>query len=151
VIEAVVSLVPSDGGGPEHNGDLCLAAQLLKTRPTLDWMRLVAWDLLPSIRDDLDRLPHTKKENPNTHLEKIESQLATLVSREKIRDWYTTEQFAKEVGKAEFTVRAWCRNGRVNAQKRHSGRGSTPAGVVSHDELLRYQREGLIPVSARIT
>ena len=77
-------------------------------------------------------------------LEKIESLLAVLVERQTIKEWYTTEEFARIVGKAEFTVREWCRHGRVKAEKRNSGRGASLAWVISHEELLRYQREGLI-------
>jgi hypothetical protein len=78
-------------------------------------------------------------------LEKIEGLLMVLIERQTVRDWYTTDQFAKLVGKAEFTVREWCRLGRVHAEKRKSGRGAFPAWVISHEELLRYQREGLLP------
>jgi hypothetical protein len=38
-------------------------------------------------------------------LERIEQLLAVLVERQALREWYTTEQFAALVGKAEFTVR----------------------------------------------
>jgi hypothetical protein len=79
-------------------------------------------------------------------LDRIESILTVLVQREAIREWYTTEQCARLVGKAEFTVREWCRLGRVRAAKRASGRGKFPAWVISHAELLRYQREGLLPI-----
>jgi hypothetical protein len=78
-------------------------------------------------------------------LEKIERLLMVLIERQTVREWYTTEQFAQLVGKAEFTVREWCRLGRVHAEKRKSGRGAFLAWVISHDELLRYQREGLFP------
>jgi hypothetical protein len=77
-------------------------------------------------------------------LDRIEQLLAALVERQTVREWYTTEQFAQLVSKAEFTVREWCRHGRVRAEKRNSGRGAFPAWVISHDELLRYQREGLL-------
>jgi len=79
-------------------------------------------------------------------LDRIESMLAVLVERQTVREWYTTEQVAQLVGKAEFTVREWCRHGRLRAEKRASGRGAYPAWVISHAELLRYQREGLLPV-----
>jgi hypothetical protein len=78
-------------------------------------------------------------------LKNIEAMLAVLVERQIVREWYTTEQVAQLVGKAEFTVREWCRHGRLKAEKRMSGRGAYPAWIVSHDELLRYQREGLLP------
>ena len=82
-------------------------------------------------------------------LEKIEALLTTLVAREVVREWYTTAEFAAAVGKAEFTVREWCRHGRVNAGKRASGRGPFPTWVVSHQELLRYQRDGLLPAAPK--
>lgn len=79
-------------------------------------------------------------------LDKIETMLVTLVERQQVRDWYTTEQVARLLGKAEFTVREWCRHGRLKAEKRMSGRGAYPAWVISHSEVLRYQRDGLLPV-----
>jgi hypothetical protein len=81
----------------------------------------------------------------NARLERIEAAIQALLDREMRKDWYTTEEFANLVGKAEFTVREWCRHGRVRAEKRASGRGAHPSWVVSHQEMLRYQREGLLP------
>ena len=82
-------------------------------------------------------------------LERIEAMLQVLVERQQVREWYTTQEFANAVGKAEFTVREWCRHGRMHAEKRMSGRGAFPAWVISHQELLRYQREGLLPLRRR--
>jgi hypothetical protein len=78
-------------------------------------------------------------------LERIEGMLVLLIEQQQVREWYSTDQFAQLVGKAEFTVREWCRLGRVRAEKRRSGRGAFAAWVVSHEELQRYQREGLLP------
>lgn len=91
-------------------------------------------------------LPRKPGGGADARLDKLESMLAILVERQTVREWYTTEEFAGLVGKAEFTVREWCRRGRVTAEKRHSGRGAHPAWVISHPELLRYQREGLLPL-----
>ena len=79
-----------------------------------------------------------------TRLDRIETALTLLAERQSAKDWYTTDEVARLVGKAEFTVREWCRHGRVRAEKRRSGRGAYPAWVISHPELLRYQREGLL-------
>ena len=79
-------------------------------------------------------------------LDRIEAAVSVIAKRQTIRDWYATDEFARVVGKAEFTVREWCRLGRVRAEKKGSGRGKYQSWVVSHDELLRYQREGLIPI-----
>jgi len=86
-------------------------------------------------------------DNVAERLGNLEAMVRVLVERQLVREWYSTDQFARQVGKAEFTVREWCRLGRVNAEKRKSGRGAFPAWVISHGELLRYQREGLLPVT----
>ncbi|MFO0807525.1 MAG: helix-turn-helix domain-containing protein [Gemmataceae bacterium] len=83
-----------------------------------------------------------------SRLERLESLMLVLVERQAVRDFYGTEEFAKVVGKAEFTVREWCRHGRIRAEKRLSGRGAFPAWVISHAELLRYQKEGLLPLKS---
>ena len=78
-------------------------------------------------------------------LDRIVAMLAALAEREQVREWYSTGQVAQLLGKAEFTVREWCRTGRVNAAKKSSGRGAHASWAVSHQELLRVQREGLLP------
>ena len=77
-------------------------------------------------------------------LEKIEAMLVVLVERQKVREWYSVEEFAQSVGRSEFTCREWCRSNRINAGKKHSGRGAHTSWVISHEELQRYQREGLL-------
>jgi hypothetical protein len=79
-------------------------------------------------------------------LDKIEAMLATLVERQQTREFYTVEEFARLVGKSCFTTREWARLGRVNGEKRQSGRGAYAEWVFSHAEVLRYQREGLLPL-----
>lgn len=78
-------------------------------------------------------------------LENIEAMLVILVERQKERGWYTTREFARLAGKSEFTIREYCRLGRLKADKRQSGRGAYPQWVLSHDELERYRKNGLLP------
>lgn len=80
-------------------------------------------------------------------LERVESLLRQLVDRQRVQEWYTTEEFARIVGKAEFTVREYCRFGRVRAEKRKTRSGPYATWSISHEELQRYQREGLLPSS----
>lgn len=80
-------------------------------------------------------------------LEKIEAMLSVLVERQPVKDFYEVDEFAKLVGRAEFTVREWARRGRILARKKESGRGGHTAWAISHEELQRYRREGLLPVS----
>ena len=79
-------------------------------------------------------------------LDKIESLLVILVERQQVREWYSVEEFARIVDRAEFTCREWCRHGRIKAEKKESGRGAYASWAISHAELLRFQREGLLPI-----
>jgi hypothetical protein len=76
-------------------------------------------------------------------LEKIEAMLSVLVEQQRVREWYSVEEFARLVGRRAFTCREWCRLGRIHAEKKISGRGGHSAWVISYEEWLRYQREGL--------
>jgi hypothetical protein len=78
-------------------------------------------------------------------LEKIEALLTSLVERERTREFYSVEEFSRIVGRAEFTCREWARHGRINAVKKESGRGAYASWAISHAELLRFQKEGLLP------
>jgi hypothetical protein len=77
-------------------------------------------------------------------LNRIETMLVVLVERQAVRDWYCVDEFARIVRRSEFTCREWCRHGRILAEKKASGRGAHASWVISHAELLRYQREGLL-------
>jgi hypothetical protein len=79
-------------------------------------------------------------------LQELKAMLVVLVERQQVKEWYSVEEFARIVGRAEFTCREWCRLGRIRAEKRLSGRGAYPSWVISHAEMLRYQREGLVPL-----
>src|SRR4051794_12966936 len=78
-------------------------------------------------------------------LDRVEALLGELLRHRTVKDWYSTDEVAAILGKAKFTVREWCRLGWVHCRKQNSGRGKHPAWSISHDELLRIQREGLLP------
>jgi hypothetical protein len=78
-------------------------------------------------------------------LSRIEAILSQLLERPAAKEHYSVEEFARLVGREPFTCREYCRLGRVRARKKASGRGKHASWVISHDELLRFQREGLLP------
>ena len=78
-------------------------------------------------------------------LDKIEALLLVLVERQQVREYYSVEEFARIVGRAPFTVRQWANNGRILATKKESGRGAYASWAIAHGELLRFQRDGLLP------
>src|SRR4051812_34325429 len=79
-------------------------------------------------------------------LERIEAMLQALVKERTVKDWYTTSEVGRTVNKSEYTVREWCRLGRVAARKRACGRGTASEWIISHHELDRYRNEGLLPL-----
>src|SRR5262245_24196112 len=88
----------------------------------------------------------TMSADMDARLERIEHLLADLVAGRTHREAYGTEEFASIVGKAEFTVREWCRNGRIRAEKRACGRGRSQEWFIRHEELDRYRAHGLLPL-----
>jgi hypothetical protein len=70
-----------------------------------------------------------------TRLNRIEGMLAAPVERQVVKDWYDTEELARLVGKAEFTVREWCPAGQDQGREaqvwagRVRGLGHQPRGA----------------------
>ena len=80
----------------------------------------------------------------SSRLDRIENALRQLLREKAEKAYYSTSDVAHILGKAEFTVREWCRNHRVRAQKRPCGRGNSKEWMISHEELERIQSEGLL-------
>jgi hypothetical protein len=78
-------------------------------------------------------------------LDRIEAALESLVRQRTIKDWYSTAEVAKLLERAEYTVREWCRQGRIRAKKKLCGRGKGGEWLVSHEEFVRLRNEGLLP------
>lgn len=78
-------------------------------------------------------------------LEAIQATLEQLSQPRVTKEYYSTADVAKLLNKAEFTVREWCRNHRVYAEKRACGRGPMQDWIISHKELERIRNHGLLP------
>lgn len=83
--------------------------------------------------------------NIEVELAEIKRLLLEMRDQQTVKDWYSVEEFARLVGKAEFTVREWARLGRVKAKKWGSGRGAHAQWCFEHSELCRYRMAGLLP------
>ena len=81
--------------------------------------------------------------NIDERLDRIESMLAAPVERQTEKDWYSVDEVASYVGKVAFRVREWCRQGRILARKRSYKRGKSAEWMISHEELVRVQNQGL--------
>jgi hypothetical protein len=80
-------------------------------------------------------------EDLRQRLERIESALTLLVEQRTAKEWYTTAEVAKIIGKGEYTVREYCRKQQVEAEKAANGRG----WLISHAALIRLQNFGPTP------
>ena len=72
-------------------------------------------------------------------LTRIEALLEHLLEQRIAKEWYSTAEVARVLNRAEYTVREWCREGRVTARKTENGRG----WLISHEELDRLRNHGL--------
>ena len=64
----------------------------------------------------------------------------------KTRESYTVEEVAGLLSKSDYTVREWCRHGRINATKRVERRGGAELWSISSAEVTRIKDEGLLPI-----
>lgn len=70
---------------------------------------------------------------------------ARLGGPQLTRESYNVDEAAKLLGKRPYTVREWCRDGRINASKRSERRGGAELWSISAAEIARYKDEGLLP------
>ena len=80
-------------------------------------------------------------------LGRIEAMLADLVRMRTAKEWYSTAEVSKLLGKSDYTIREHCRQGRIRAKKKPCGRGKGGEWLVSHEELTRLTNEGVLPLS----
>ncbi len=80
------------------------------------------------------------------HLRFLEERLTALGEARAAKEWYSTDEVAGLLGKRPFTVREWCRLGRIKAEKRTCGRGHSQEWMIAQQELARVRSEGLLPL-----
>lgn len=80
-------------------------------------------------------------------LETIERKLEILVANKTQQEWYDTKTVGEILGRSAYSVREWCRHGRVRAEKRMCGRGAAKEWMISNVELERVRSEGLLPAN----
>lgn len=80
-----------------------------------------------------------------TDMQSMLDRIFDAVTRPSLdRACYTVEAVAKKVGRKPYTVREWCREGRINATKRTERRGGAELWSISSEELSRLDNLGLL-------
>lgn len=87
----------------------------------------------------------TLTEKMDELLSRVQWIQTTLKKQQPEKAAYSVGEFAKLVDRRPYTVREWCREGRIHATKLACGRGEECEWSISHAELLRYQTEKLLP------
>jgi hypothetical protein len=100
-------------------------------------------------RDEIAMLLRVELAHLNERLSGIEEVVSevqrTMAYPAIAKEFYSISEAAKILRRRPYTVREWCRLGRVKGQKAHSGRGLDEEWRISHEELTRIQNEGLLP------
>ncbi len=97
---------------------------------------------------------HSEMNEINKALSKLDERLARIEDllskpsngKEFRKDWFTVPEAAEMLEKQPYTIREWCRLGRIEAKKRECGRGRTSEWVISVDAIERYLNDGLSPL-----
>jgi hypothetical protein len=77
-------------------------------------------------------------------LDRIEEKLN--LSSEK--ETYTVEEAASRLGRSPWTVRQWCNKQQVKGAVKVHGKGRTGEWRIPHEELVRLQNEGPVPLKS---
>jgi hypothetical protein len=152
--EQLASDPTPEAPGPRNNPDksLLLKEHLDRLGSRLAGLQSLGTSIqatLAGIRAQLNRTESALAgmDSQVTRVDSVLAEIRSLVIQQgTAHDCCTTEEAAQVLHKAKSTIRKWCRLGRINAEKRGSERGKLQSWVISHDELLRYQREGLLPL-----
>jgi hypothetical protein len=94
---------------------------------------------------DFDVLFRKIEEVRDEILQRIEERFTQQAVQQPAKEFYTTAEVVEIVGRADYTIREWCRLGRIAARKKPCGRGRGGEWLISQEELTRYRNEGLRP------
>lgn len=101
-------------------------------------------ELLQHLRDELAPLQGLRED-----LEQVKASICLLLQERVTRAWYTPSELAILLGKSDYTVREWCRLGRIHAQKLPHGRGNEGEWRIAQEEVDRYREQGLLPLTRK--
>lgn len=82
-----------------------------------------------------------KLEALSRQVETLARKIDALVAEQAEKEWYTVDEVALLVRRARWTVREWCRDGRVRAKKL----AGSDKWMIGREELRRLRAEGLRP------
>jgi transposase len=72
--------------------------------------------------------------------------LEKALAHKIVKESYTTEEVAERWGRSSWTVRQWCNKGLIRGKKVR-GRGRQGEWRIPHEEFVRFENEGLLPIT----
>ena len=98
--------------------------------------------------DPSDRF-HLIEKKLDSILGLLESRPATMTLPEVApRSFYKVEEVAKILDRTPYSVREWCRHGRIHAKKQSASFRGAERWQIAAEELNRYRNFGLLPIDA---
>lgn len=68
-------------------------------------------------------------------------ELLEILMLRQSRTHYTVAEFAKVTGWSEYSVREWCKSGKIKADKTKERHGAYATWRIPHSERVRFTRE----------
>lgn len=112
--------------------------------------------LKPASRVTNEIVNETRLSNIEDRLRLVQDMLARLQTsvtafpEATLPDALTVNQAARLLERRPYTVREWCRLGRINAHRALSGRGPYSDWRISREEISRIRAEGLLPLTTSL-
>ena len=97
---------------------------------------------MAAVKGSMKRLEASQKQI----LDRLDELNEQFLMPATVRDCYSPIEAAVLLGKRPFTVREWCRLGRIKAKKQPCGRGASDSWEIFQDEIERIRNHGLLPV-----
>jgi hypothetical protein len=89
--------------------------------------------------------PHPEVMSQLAEMRQLLIQIQGMIANPtETRESYTVEEVASLLSKNAYTVREWCRHGRINASKRVERRGGAELWSISSAEVTRIKDDGLL-------
>jgi Helix-turn-helix domain len=91
--------------------------------------------------DVIENIEKSENKLDQVKLDQVLAMLGELTRQKAAKEWYSTTEVARIMGRSGYTVREWCRKKQITGEKASNGRG----WLISHSVLERLRNLGPLP------